>query len=101
MIKADAVLTISFPVSGEQVTIKSNIKPERIQEVLEDYVRSQMGSGEQSDRNYNAKEIYTITLGLDLSDDTFTTSSDTGNEVLTLGIVMDVLKNFGSVKIES
>ena len=69
--------------------IYTDIKPERLQDVLEGWVRAQMGKGADSARP-NDKSEYHITIQLDLSFDTYQTQSDTGNEGLTAGIVAEI-----------
>lgn len=72
--------------TGDPIILGTNIKDKRLDEVVLEFVHSQIGSGEDK-RNPRKKHAYHITLELDLSDDTFVVSSDTRNSALTLGIM--------------
>lgn len=74
----------------EKYELETNIKEDQIVEVLSEYVRSQIGAGEDS-REPNRHKEFNIRIELDLADDTFSTESNTGNKGLTTGLVMAVL----------
>lgn len=93
--KTDISIIINFNINDEaKTTIKTNAKPEALEEILSDWIRDQAGLGEDL-RNPNVSGVYEIQINLDLSGDIFTTSSDTGNDGLTAGIVQRV---FGTLK---
>ncbi|HXK38012.1 MAG TPA: hypothetical protein VJ579_03010 [Candidatus Paceibacterota bacterium] len=66
--------------------IQTNAKPEAVEEVLSAWVRNQIGKG-KDEREPAMKEIYEIVIEIDLSNDSFRTTADTGNDSLTLGII--------------
>lgn len=92
MPNADIVLEIAFNISNPlETVIRTNAKKEALEGILENWLSCQTGQGK--DRNKAKKrDLYKIKIQLDLSDDSFYTSSDTGNKGLTCGIVMDVFK---------
>ncbi len=70
----------------------TNVRVEAIQEVLENYVQSQTGSGNGKESpGFVDRDLYTVKIGLELEDDVFYTESDTGNKGLTVGIAMHFL----------
>lgn len=99
MPKADVVLEITFDIndSGKTV-IKTNAKKEAVEEILEAWLSYQMGKGEDKSKP-NIQDTYKIKIQLDLSDDTFFTSSDTGNKSLTCGIIMDVFNRLNQIEV--
>lgn len=80
--------------------IKTNAKKEVISDILEEWLRSQIGRGEDKGE---AKELdsYRIVIELDLRDDTFHTISNTGNAGLTAGIILDIVKRLENINIVS
>jgi len=90
---SDAIMwvRIKYPVKEpEKYTIETNLKGEYIEEILSDYLRSIMGAGEDNSPA-EIKDVYEINIDLDLENDSFSASSNTGNKGLRDGIVMDVL----------
>ncbi len=59
----------------------------KISDLIGDYLYTQIGAG-KDDSPPNRQEIYTINLGIDLSDDTFFINSDCGNKGLRDGILI-------------
>ena len=85
-------LKITFPVNKpDEFSYQGTFKEEVLPDILFEFLRSQIGAG-ADDKPPNIKEIYTIRLDLDLSDDTFQVSSDCGNKGLRDGILMVVGK---------
>lgn len=70
---------------------ETNVKDDKVSEVLEEYIRSQMGAGKDSTPP-EMRDEYTVRIGLDLSDDSFQVSSNTGNRSLRDGIVIAYLQ---------
>lgn len=98
--RPDVVLELTYNYDDRSASIiKTNAKPEAVQEILEAWIHGQIGQGRDDSE---AKELseYKITIQLDMRDDTFITSSDTGNKSLTCGLVMDILRRLDNVKIE-
>ena len=99
MSQADVAVQIQYNNKElDKSFIKTNLKPEAIEEILSEWVRSQMGAGKDTSEP-NQQIVYNITILLDLSCDNFSTSSDTGNKSLTCGIVMWVLKNLDTIEV--
>lgn len=97
--KFDLVVEISYNMDkSEDSIVKTNIKKEQLKDLLGEYLRAQMGKGEDK-RKANEKDEYKITIQLDLRDDTFYTSSDTGNACLTCGIVVHVYEILDKLKV--
>lgn len=89
---ADAWVKITYNVKTDDFApLETNLKPERVDEVLGEWLRGQLGQG-KDDSPLIEREQYRIELDLDLSTDTFTTRSDTGNKGLTCGLVMHLMK---------
>ena len=95
MVKVDVFLTIGYNLPKDHYSLKeTNLRMEKevFDEVLEVYFYGQMGRG-KDEREPNKKEEYTVKIGIDLSDDSVYTESDTGNSSMTCGIVMGFSKN--------
>jgi len=93
------ILQILFNVDERnKSTITTNAKKEAIAEILEAWVSSQVGLG-KDDSEADKKPEYKIEIQLDLSYDTFSTKSDTGNNGLTCGIIMDLLNRLDNISI--
>lgn len=100
MHKADITLVIIYDMKErDKCVIKTNAKREAVGDILEAWLQGQIGKGEDS-RQVKKLDIYHITIDLDLSDDTFYTSSDTGNKGLTCGLVMDVFDMLADIRFE-
>lgn len=96
---ADVVVEITFNVNQpEKTTIRTNAKKDAVAEVLEAWLSSQMGQGEDKGEP-DRKDEYRIVIKLDLSQDIFHTTSDTGNKGLTCGIVIDVSNKLDQITI--
>ena len=88
---ADIIIKITFPIDEpEKFQIETNAKTELVGELLADYIRTQMGAG-KDDSPPNEVDVYEITIGIDLSDDTWGTNHNCGNKGLRDGIIMDVI----------
>ncbi len=97
MPKADIVIVIKFNTSEpEKTSIETSAKKEAVDEILENWIRSQLGAGKDTSKSV-VKDIYEIVIKLNLNGDVFHTSSDTGNKSLTCGIVMDVFTNLKKI----
>lgn len=96
VVTADIAFDIGNP---EKTIIRTDLKKEGLEEVLSEFVRSQIGEGKDGSEP-NERDVYSIKVSLDLSGDSFSVESDTGNKGLTLGIVMDVLKRLDSIAIQ-
>jgi len=85
-------LNVTYNVKTDTFEVASDIKPEMQGEVLADFIHGQVGAGvDESPRT--EREVYSIRLQLDLSDDTFYVEHNCGNKGLRDGILMRVLRD--------
>ena len=97
--RVDLFIKISYCFNKPETSIiRTNVKTERLRDLLNDYLRNQIGKG-KDDRKPNEKEVYDIEIGVDLSDDTFYVASDTGNNSLTCGIIMHISAILNELKV--
>jgi hypothetical protein len=97
--KYDLVIKITYnTVDPGKTVIKTNIKKEDLEDILDTWLRGQFGQGEDKSEP-NRKDKYQIDIRVDLSYDRFNTVSDTGNKSLTCGIVMQVIGKLGKITI--
>lgn len=100
MHKADITLAITYNMKErDKCVIKTNAKKEAVEKILECWLQVQIGLDEDS-RESKVRDVYQITIDLDLSDGTFYTSSDTGNKGLTVKLVTNVLNMLADIRIE-
>lgn len=89
--KPDILLRIEYPINKpDKFIIKTNAKPEVVEELLVNWIQMQMGQGTDH-RKPAQKDIYNITIGLRLEDDAFGTTSDTENKGFTCGIIFNII----------
>ena len=81
-------LSIDWDTITDTYWYHGNIKDERIPDILMEYLRSKIGSGEDH-RKAEEHDLYTITIYLDLSCDGFSAGSNCGNNGLREGIIID------------
>ena len=86
------MLYIEITYSENDFEIDTNIKDELVSDVLCEYIHSIVGDGHVDNREAIERDVYTIRITLDLTYDTFEVTADTGNDGLTTGIIMDVIK---------
>jgi hypothetical protein len=95
-------IKIQYDLKENTYRITSEIKKERIQEVIEELLRAQIGAGSDKGEPVE-KDIYTIFIDLELEGDIFNVSADTGNKSLTTGILAQLIgkldKNSENVEI--
>lgn len=100
MHKADITLAITYHIKEQdKCVIKTNAQKEAIGEILEAWLQDQIGQGKDSRKAYE-RDVYQITIDLDLSDNTFYTASNTGNKNLTIELVANVLVKLADIRIE-
>jgi hypothetical protein len=87
------IIDITYDLNADKATFgpNTNAKTEAIPEIITAYLRDQMGQGEDLSPP-NHQSLYHIKLGLDLTDDSFRVEHDCGNEGLSTGILLLVLK---------
>jgi len=84
-------INLNYTLASDTFALVTNVADDKIVEVLSDYVRSQMGLGPDT-LIANECPVYSISLGINLENDSFHVSANTGNDSLTLGIVMKYLR---------
>ena len=100
MPKWEVILELTFRVNNSSASIiKTNAKPELVKGILESWIMDQIGLDEDQ-RQPEIKERYHISIRLDLRDNTFVTTSDTGNTALTTGIIVNILRKLEVISIE-
>jgi hypothetical protein len=99
MERVDIRVDIEFPMAeGTKPVIRTNANRDGLEEVLENWLYGQIGAG--ADRSeVTPHDVHHISIGLRLSDDTFFSSSDTGNKSVTCGMVREVFGQLGDLTI--
>ena len=99
--KIDAWAKIIYDLdTPSKSKILTNAKDlELLEELFSDFVRANAGQGADNSKP-NKKSRYEILIMLDMSDDTFSVKSDTGNKGLTCGIVMSALGDIKNIEIQ-
>lgn len=82
-------MNITYNIETDEYKIETNVKPERQRDIIQEYIRSQMGQG-TDDGEPNEGFVFHIGLELELATDTFKVSDDTGNKGLRDGILMTI-----------
>jgi len=90
-VKPDIVVELEFDMKADKVQIRTNAKHDKVVDLLEDYLHSCVGTGKDP-APAEEREVYTINLGVELSEDIWGSSHNCGNKGLREGIVMRVLK---------
>lgn len=88
--KPDIFIEMTFNVKDESTTIRTNAKHDKVDELLTDYLHSIVGAGKDETLMVE-RDVYTITIGVELADDSWGSSHDCGNKGLRDGIIMRVL----------
>lgn len=88
--KPDIVIEMIFDMKAEAVQIRTNAKRSVISELLSDYVHSQVGTG-KDESPPDVRDVYSITIGVELDDDSWGSKHDCGNKGLREGIIMQVI----------
>lgn len=86
----DIIIEMTFNMKEDTVRIRTNAKHDKVGDLLEDYLHAQIGSGKDT-TPATEKDIYNITLGVELGEDIWGSSHDCGNKGLREGIVMRIL----------
>lgn len=88
-----AIIEFDYDARNDVITWGSgtNVKKEALSGVLEGYIRTQIGAGEDLSEPID-RDVYHIRMDLDLSDDSFRVSHNCGNEALCLGITLQALR---------
>lgn len=84
-------MKVAYNMKTEKFRIYSDVKKSQQSNLLAEYLRGQMGAGEDKSKP-KVRDVYHIELKWYPSNDDFVVSSDTGNKGLRDGILMSVLK---------
>jgi len=80
----------TYPLNDpDKFSWEGDIKDERLSDIVCDFLRSQLGAGED-DSPPNELEEYKIKIAVDLSEDRFMVTSNCGNKGLRDGILQDI-----------
>lgn len=83
-------LKLRYNLEADSFETETNIAPDKIEDVVAEFLRSQMGLGKDNCEPAPGP-LYEIKIELDLSDDTFKVSSNTNSSSLTTGIIAHYL----------
>lgn len=89
--KPDIVIEMEFDMKGDRVQIRTNAKHDKVVDLLEDYLHACVGTGKDP-APPEEHDIYKITLGVELGEDSWGSAHNCGNKGLREGIIMRVLK---------
>ena len=84
---------ITYDLKKDSYNIVSGYKKDYLPELISECLRAQIGAG-KDERAPNERNVYNITVDLNLEQDVFKISSDTGNKSLTAGILMQLVSYF-------
>jgi hypothetical protein len=93
MENSDIFINLFYDVHEDSFKIKTNLKKEKINEILFECYRATLGQ-EPDYREFNRKKIYNIQISLDLPEDSFHISSNAGNHVLTYELIRASINNW-------
>lgn len=93
---SDLFITIQYDIENDKfINYNTDIKEEHINEIISTFLRTQMGAGADLSQPATLK-VYTITLRLDLTYDSFEVTDDCWNKSLRDGILMHFLDSRGA-----
>jgi hypothetical protein len=84
-------IKIKYNINKDTFTIDSNLKSEAVKDLIATFLQTQIGAGVDKSPSID-RETYVIRIDLDMSDDTFNVSHNTGNKGLRDGMLLHVLK---------
>jgi hypothetical protein len=84
--KPDLFVNIEFNIKTNKAKFDTNIKKDKLSDIIATFLQGQMGAGSDPSKAIE-RDVYKIRLELDLSDDTFSSSSNCGNKGLRDGIL--------------
>ena len=95
MANVDVYVKIKYDAKKEKVSIgETNIKEERLEDFLLEWLHGQIGQG-KDERKARKRRFYEVVVGCDLSFDAFHVQSNTRNDGLTCGIIMEAVRILG------
>lgn len=84
-------MNVQYNVKNGKFKINSDMKKKVQSSLLETFLRGQIGKGEDKSKAVE-KDVYNITLKLYLENDRIEVTSDTGNEGLRDGVLLNVFQ---------
>ena len=89
----DVVIFIDMDMIGNQICINTNIaETGKIHNMLNEFLRSCSFGRGADNSEANVHDLYTISIGLTLQDDTWYTQHNCGNLGLRDGIVIEAIR---------
>lgn len=89
--KPDIVIELEYDMVNSSVKIRTNAKHDKVIDLLEDYLHAQVGTGVDPAPPAE-RDVYKITIGVELGEDIWGSSHDCGNKGLREGIIMRILQ---------
>lgn len=86
-------LNLEIRPKSNEYFIKTDIKDKQIDNVLAEFYRASLNKGPDHSK-FIEREVYHIQLKLDLEEDEFAMSSDTGNDTLTYELIREAIGNW-------
>ena len=83
-------IIIRYDIEADKAEIRTNVKREKVADLLGEYLHTIVGEGKDTAPS-EEREVYEISLMLDLANDAWSTKHDCGNKGLREGIIMAVL----------
>ncbi|MFA5176347.1 MAG: hypothetical protein WC413_03775 [Candidatus Nanoarchaeia archaeon] len=87
---------IFYNVKTDKYKIEGTVKSEKVPDILEAFLTTQMGKGEDTNKP-KRQENYHITIEWYPIDDRFVVKSDTGNKSLRDGILLYLFQNYKQI----
>ena len=84
-------IELKYDIKKDEFSVNSDMKKDKIADIVSEFIRSQMGKGEDR-TEANILDIYKITMYLDLSSDVFRCSHNCENLGLRDGILLDFIR---------
>ena len=86
-------LQIEYTIKNDSFNIDGDFDHSAYEEVIDTYLRGCMGEGvKENEPKAINRDIYTLQLDVDLTNDSFKFSHNCGNQGLALGLLIAVLK---------
>lgn len=90
MFTPDIFIEMAFNVDADTVQIRTNAKHEVLRELIDDYLETQIGTGRDNTPPV-VRDVYKISIGVKLANDSWGSSHDCGNKGLREGILMRIM----------
>jgi len=84
---SDLAIDLKYDIKNDKFYVRTNVKQDKVADLVSTFLQGQVGAG-KDEREAADRSVYSIKMRVDLSDDSFETSSDTNNYGLRDGILM-------------